>query len=163
MTETVGGTQLQLKLPPSWLQSDPLMLSESDLPAPVRAALLTSDGSHHFPAPDLMASVITPVVDANGRLEEVVIASLVAVTVPTAQLGELAPSLNAVEIVEGVPVVEGISADFLTLILPVQSEDSEQTTLLCFSSPNLTLAADMEAGFRAIARTARLRPVVEDA
>ena len=107
--------------------------------------------------PDLVAVLSLPLVRTDGETCGLLLASLLVVTMRSADVPRLDTDAFAFRQMDGVTFQPGQQpASFLVQTLPVESDDGEMVGLLTFSSPNTPLRPLLESGFAAIANDARL-------
>lgn len=152
MTTTQPTVRLALRLPWPWIVVDPDKLALDPPAGGTSLGGLEADLARSRPC--MLASLIVPIVDEAGERQEILMASMAAYLASGADIAvpEQDSSLHVVR----APLAADVSIDFASLTIPVVSAEHDVTALLCFSSPNLPHAAELEAGFRAIAATARL-------
>lgn len=162
MTGAPALTRLLLTLPPEW---EVMVDAADDAPSDPALGAAVNLAQHSFAhggrKPDVTAGLVAAV-DASG-VATVLIATLTAWVYTTNSLPKLPPDSSQPSVIRGVLVAPDAPVDFLVLSCRVDSSDGLTTGLLHFSSPNLPLQEELVDTFRAIASTARLGPVVEDA
>lgn len=145
--------RLRLELPPPW-RTDNAFLRAADIGddvSPLLAAMRL--GTQRVGTPDLIATLCAPLINRDGSISQVLLASLVIECFAAADLPDSAGwPLNGT-IQRDVEIAPGLAADFYHLAIPVESAEFGLAAVAVFTTPNLTLIDDLEPGFRAIAET----------
>ena len=161
MDKTDAAHALVLALPDPWREvtGADLVAAESFYGESAHALNL-AELEHLVQDPSLAiartAVLYLPLHDSDGDVITTLIASLLAVCVPSETCPSPDSDVFAPEIREDVPIPGGGTATFFTLTVPVFADDSPVAALLTFSSPNVPLAEFLEEGFRSIAASAQL-------
>lgn len=154
MTTAQPTVRLAVRLPWVWtvVDADEAGLAQPASPGDAPGELAARLARVH---PAMLATLVVPIVDEAGARQEILMASMAAYLLPGTDLA-VPEQDSTLHVTNAVRLAEDTSVDFISLTISVVSAEHDVTALLCFSSPNLPHAAELEAGFRAIAATARL-------
>jgi hypothetical protein len=146
MTSTAD---LRVELPDTWELLDPRDVGEIERAFAGNPELIRKVGG-----PDLVARLYQPMVNEDGELAYVVMASL---AVEYFELTSIPPAAEWAD--EGqtysVDVAPGLTVEFFSLRIPIFDAELDLAAVATFTTPNLPLIGEMEPGFRAIADSIR--------
>jgi hypothetical protein len=157
---TACTTSFTIELPEGWTVhrlSGLELLASSEAISPVFRQAMTAI-STSYGKPDLVATLELPLVDPDGALLTVLLASIVVYCIadPDAAALTIGPKVR-----RQVSITNDISADFWEMSSLVVDPSTGHAALATFTTPNLPYASEMEPGFRSIAASIRFEPATE--